>query len=208
MSCCRNLFALRIASLHRESEAIVISNLDLSSIIRKSLQRRVWLGSSSLCPRKWSQNQVYRTKVARDRSSYPIAMSHHGGIQRTAPIAIAPKPPRAEPAVNGKSSNGIHGKFEIGPASRQSRGSAKLASFTRSQSPPCRACRYGGVKCVMGDEEDGCISCQVNGNDCTLSQSPQSRKRKLNGDQLDMMNRKKRLVTVTMISASTPGQQT
>ncbi len=55
---------------------------------------------------------------------------------------------------------------------------------------PCEACQRRKVKCVMGDDDDSCISCQVNSVDCSLVDSPQSRKRKLNGDHEE--NRSKR----------------
>lgn len=34
----------------------------------------------------------------------------------------------------------------------------------------------------MGDDEEGCVACLVAGTDCSLVESPLSRKRKLNGD--------------------------
>lgn len=34
----------------------------------------------------------------------------------------------------------------------------------------------------MSDEDEGCVGCQVSGTDCSLLESPQPRKRKLNGD--------------------------
>ncbi|KAF4124360.1 Fungal specific transcription factor domain [Geosmithia morbida] len=48
--------------------------------------------------------------------------------------------------------------------------------------PPCRACRQAGSRCIPSEDDDGCISCQVNAHECSLSLSPpssSSRKRKL-----------------------------
>lgn len=97
------------------------------------------------------------------------AMSHHSSIQRTAPIAIAPKPPRPEPASAYR-----HDSFH-----RLDPGSS--GSLPNSPGPPCRACRYSRANCVMSDDEDSCIPCQVSGSECSLASSPQSRKRKLHG---------------------------
>ena len=50
----------------------------------------------------------------------------------------------------------------------------------------CTSCLSRRVNCVMNDDEEGCLSCQVLGVECSLiSQSPQSRKRKLARDLLD-----------------------
>ena len=119
-------------------------------------------------------------------------MGSHPVVQRTAPIAIAPKPPRPEPAANRTDS---FQRFELG-SSLHARSSA-TGSVSRSASaslngasvPPCYSCRDAGTRCTMSssDDDEGCIPCQVNGCECSLttSTSPQSRKRKLNGEQID-----------------------
>ncbi|KAK5987829.1 Transcriptional activator protein DAL81 [Cladobotryum mycophilum] len=106
-------------------------------------------------------------------------MAHDAPVQRTAPIAIAPKPPRPEPLPRRQNSS--H-RFEIGPGSLHGRGSVDSASFTASAIPPCQACRFSGTRCTTSEDDDGCMPCQVNGAECSLaSPSPQTRKRKLNG---------------------------
>lgn len=130
-------------------------------------------------------------------------MAHHPIIQRTAPIAIAPKPPRPEPASGRQES---FPRFELG-GSLQTRSSAP-GSISRSAStsingasvPPCQACRHAGTRCTMSstDDEEGCIPCQVNGCDCSLtSTSPPSRKRKLNGEPADDYSGKTRFVLIS-----------
>lgn len=110
-------------------------------------------------------------------------MAHDAPIQRTAPIAIAPKPPRPEPLPLPRRQNSSH-RFEIGPASLHGRGSVDSASFPAA--PPCQACRFSGTKCTVAEDDDGCMPCQLNGTECSLvSSSPQTRKRKLNGDSAD-----------------------
>lgn len=106
-------------------------------------------------------------------------MANNPSVQRTAPIAIAPKPPRPEPAPHRQDS--LH-RFEIGPSSLQTGASAESTSFPGSTLAPCQTCRFSGTKCVLSDDEDGCVPCHNNGSECSLSSSPQSRKRKLNGD--------------------------
>ncbi|KAH7151840.1 fungal-specific transcription factor domain-containing protein [Dactylonectria estremocensis] len=109
-------------------------------------------------------------------------MSQASSLHRTAPIAIAPKPPRLEPAAYRQDS--FH-RLEMGQGSLPATSSASTepASFNGSPVPPCLSCRYSRAKCVMGgDDEDGCMSCQAMGSECSLVCSPQSRKRKLHGD--------------------------
>lgn len=102
-------------------------------------------------------------------------------VQRTAPIAIAPKPPRLEPASYRQDS--FH-RLEMSQGSLPATSSASTepASFNGSPVPPCLACRYSRANCVMSDDEDGCVPCQVTGSECSLVCSPRSRKRKLHGD--------------------------
>ncbi|CAM1506434.1 Fc.00g060750.m01.CDS01 [Cosmosporella sp. VM-42] len=107
-------------------------------------------------------------------------MSHQSAVQRTAPIAIAPKPPRPEPASYRQDS--FH-RLDLGQGSLPTGVSASAPAD--SPVPPCLTCRYSRANCVMSDDEDGCIPCQVSGSECSLTLSPQSRKRKLHGDSAD-----------------------
>jgi len=108
-------------------------------------------------------------------------------VARTAPIAIAPKPsrPRAAPsrqgsinlldaAYPGSMANGLESPDSDSPLNGRS-------------PPPCERCQLRRIKCIMSDDDDsgGCVSCQVNGTECSLVGSPQPRKRKLNGDLED-----------------------
>ncbi|KAI5467723.1 fungal-specific transcription factor domain-containing protein [Mariannaea sp. PMI_226] len=101
-------------------------------------------------------------------------------IQRTAPIAIAPKPPRLEPAAYRQDS--FH-RLDMGQGSLPVTNSASTEPTSLNGSPilPCLSCRYSRANCVVSDDEDGCVPCQVAGSECSLLSSPQSRKRKLNG---------------------------
>jgi hypothetical protein len=99
-------------------------------------------------------------------------------VQRTAPIAIAPKPPRPEPSPYRHDS--FH-RLEMGHGVASS-APVEGSSFNASSIPPCLSCRYSRVNCILNDDDDGCIQCQAAGSECSLSSSPQSRKRKLNGD--------------------------
>ncbi|KAK2603517.1 Fungal specific transcription factor [Conoideocrella luteorostrata] len=109
-------------------------------------------------------------------------MANNSSVQRTAPIAIAPKPPRRDPTPQRQDSLN---KFEIGPASVQTGASVESYSLGGSASAPCQACRFSGIKCVVSDDEDDCAACQANGSECSFLSSslasPQSRKRKING---------------------------
>lgn len=122
-------------------------------------------------------------------------MTHNNNsVQRTAPIPIAPKPlaPRPEPATHRQPES--LRRFEIGPSSLHARDSVSASAPTPSNGqslPPCRACRYAGTRCIPSEDEEGCISCQVNAADCSLSSSPQSRKRKLNGDTPEISGKKR-----------------
>lgn len=111
-----------------------------------------------------------------------MSNNNYPSTQRTAPIPIAPKPPRLDPAINR---NDSLRRFEIGPARSVDAISVSASAPINGQSvPPCRACRYSGTRCIPSEDDDGCTHCQINGADCSLSStasSPQSRKRKLNG---------------------------
>lgn len=138
---------------------------------------------------RWSELQAFCIPYI-GLISPPQSMANHP-VQRTAPIAIAPKPPRPEPAVGRTDSfqrlelGSLLGRSPaIGSVSRSASASLNGASV-----PPCHACRHAGTRCTMSssDDDEGCVPCQVNGCECSLvtSTSPQSRKRKLNGEHTD-----------------------
>ncbi|KAF4978790.1 hypothetical protein FZEAL_4904, partial [Fusarium zealandicum] len=96
-------------------------------------------------------------------------------VQRTAPIAIAPKPPRLEPSAYRQDSfHRLDGAASSAPV--------EGSSFNGSPIPPCLACRYSRTNCILSDDDDCCIQCQAAGSECSLSCSPRSRKRKLHGE--------------------------
>ncbi|KAK4127227.1 hypothetical protein N657DRAFT_677882 [Parathielavia appendiculata] len=100
-------------------------------------------------------------------------MSAPCAVPRTAPIAIAPKPPRFPPSRQ----NSIHlDSFRSGFDSPDS------DSVSGFSAPPCEACLNRRSDCVMGDDEESCVACLVAGTECSLAESPLPRKRKLNGD--------------------------
>lgn len=108
--------------------------------------------------------------------SFTCAMSTPSAVARTAPIPIAPKPPRFPPSrqgsVNLDAFSGTSGYNSLDSDS----------PLTGNLQIPCDACQRRRIKCVMSDDDDSCISCAVNGAECSLSEGPQARKRKLNGD--------------------------
>ncbi|KAL1842908.1 hypothetical protein VTJ49DRAFT_3696 [Mycothermus thermophilus] len=108
-------------------------------------------------------------------------MSAHCAVPRTAPIAIAPKPPRFPPSRQ----NSIHlDSFRNGIDSPES------DSVSAFSIPPCEACSARRSECVMGDDEESCVACLVAGTECSLVEAPPSRKRRLNGD-LETSNSKR-----------------
>ena len=129
------------------------------------------------------------------------SMTHNSTIvPRTAPIPIAPKPPRPEPARYQESPR----RFEIGSVGLHPRIATDPSSVSASAPassqplPPCRACVDARTKCIPSEDDDGCISCQVNATDCSLSSStssPGSRKRKLNGGISHEISGKRRSVS-------------
>lgn len=114
-----------------------------------------------------------------------MAPQSSAAVQRTAPIAIAPKPPRPEPSAYRQDS--FH-RLEMGQGVASS-APTKGASINNSSVPPCLSCRYSRVNCMMAHDDDGCVQCQVNGSECSLSSSPQSRKRKL-GEPDDIIGKR------------------
>ncbi|KEY69161.1 hypothetical protein S7711_04943 [Stachybotrys chartarum IBT 7711] len=107
-------------------------------------------------------------------------MAHHTAVQRTAPIAIAPKPPPLEP-VNCRQES--YQRFDVGSGVvRSFKGSVATTSAISAPSSPCQSCRSAGVRCTVSDDEDSCNRCQVNRTDCSLITGSPSRKRKFKGE--------------------------
>ncbi|OAA51700.1 transcription factor TamA [Metarhizium rileyi] len=122
----------------------------------------------------------------------------HNSVQRTAPIPIAPKPPRREPTPQRQ--DNLH-KFEIGPSSVQTGASVESSPVAGSTLALCQTCRFPGTKCVLSDDEDGYSACHGNGSECSFLSnslaSPQSRKRKMNGVPFPEANISKRSSPIT-----------
>ncbi|KAK3401613.1 fungal-specific transcription factor domain-containing protein [Sordaria brevicollis] len=106
-------------------------------------------------------------------------MSVPSAVPRTAPIAIAPKPPpRFPPSRQGSInySDSFSG-FRSGINTPDTDSlSGQLAAT------PCESCLRRRLECVMSDDEENCVACQTNGAECSLGESPPPRKRKLNSD--------------------------
>ncbi|KAG5950008.1 hypothetical protein E4U53_005563 [Claviceps sorghi] len=77
-------------------------------------------------------------------------MAQNPPVQRTAPIAIAPKPSRRAPTPQRQESVS---RFEIGPSSVQTVASIETTSLAASTNP-CESCRSSATKCVLDDDED------------------------------------------------------
>ncbi|KAK4665957.1 Fungal specific transcription factor [Podospora pseudopauciseta] len=113
-------------------------------------------------------------------------MSTSIAVPRTAPIAIAPKPPTARFPPSRQGSVHHHGhNFDSYGSGFNSPDSGSVLSLN---TPPCEACRNRRSECVMGeDTEEHCVACQYTGTECSLVESSGSssplgaRKRKLNG---------------------------
>ncbi|KAK3333777.1 fungal-specific transcription factor domain-containing protein [Cercophora scortea] len=103
-------------------------------------------------------------------------MSAPSAVSRTAPIAIAPKPPRFPPSRQGSISIDHYRNFRNGVDSPDS---DSPNGYTAAS---CEACIHRRLDCVMSDDDDSCVSCQMIGVDCSMAQSPPLRKRKLNGE--------------------------
>ncbi|KAG5930508.1 hypothetical protein E4U42_000038 [Claviceps africana] len=108
-------------------------------------------------------------------------MAQNPPVQRTAPIAIAPKPSRRAPTPPRQESVS---RLEIGPSISQTVASIETTSLAAS-TIPCESCRSSTTKCVLDDDQDSCTACQASGSDCSFLSgalaSPHSRKRKMNG---------------------------
>lgn len=103
-------------------------------------------------------------------------MSAPNAVPRTAPIAIAPKPPRFPPSRQ----NSIH--FDSYPGRRSGFDSPDSDSVSGYAAPPCEGCLNRRSECVMREDEESCVACLVEGTECSLVDGPPPRKRKLNGD--------------------------
>ncbi|OIW24856.1 hypothetical protein CONLIGDRAFT_72405 [Coniochaeta ligniaria NRRL 30616] len=107
-------------------------------------------------------------------------MSIPSAVPRTAPIAIAPKPSRFAPSRQGSINLDSYrgGSFRSGIDSPDS----DYSPLPGYPSVPCEGCQQRRIKCVMTEDDDSCITCQVNGAECSLAiESQYQRKRKLNG---------------------------
>ncbi|GAW24418.1 hypothetical protein ANO14919_140020 [Xylariales sp. No.14919] len=116
----------------------------------------------------------------------PLAMSHPGTVPRTAPIAIAPKTSHQTPGLPFRHSRA--NRDDAYMSSMAGNDSADSDSALSGTVTPCEACALRGSKCVVGDEEEKCMSCQARGVECSLCQSPPPRKRKLARDLADESN--------------------
>ncbi|CAK7227675.1 Fungal specific transcription factor [Sporothrix curviconia] len=140
-------------------------------------------------------------------------MSNSGNMARTAPIPIAPKPSSSSSSEPVGRATGFSGLRRSLPPSRQ--GSINVDSYPASlagldspdsDSPrnnyatiPCEACQRRRIRCVMSEDDDACISCQVNNIECSHSGSPQPRKRKLGGDLDDSGSKRGTAVSNSLI---------
>ncbi|KAI0403276.1 fungal-specific transcription factor domain-containing protein [Xylaria palmicola] len=116
----------------------------------------------------------------------PRAMSNPGAVSRTAPIAIAPKTSRQTPGLPYRHGHASSGEDAF--MSMAGHDSADSDSALSGTATPCEACALRGSKCLVGDEEEKCVSCQARGVECSLCQSPPARKRKLGRDLADESN--------------------
>ena len=108
-------------------------------------------------------------------------------VSRTAPIAIAPKPSQADAARYDHYHRSNRSSVDAGLGSMHSYDSPGESDSSLSGSSTfCAACLSRRINCVVNDDEEGCVSCQVLAVECSLiSQSPQTRKRKLAQDLLN-----------------------
>lgn len=111
--------------------------------------------------------------------SLSFNMSASAAVPRTAPIAIAPKPPRFPPSRQGSITiDSFHNGGLRGGLDSPDSGSVSGSHST----PPCEACLRRRSDCVVSEDDDNCVACQYSGTECSLVESPLIRKRKLNGD--------------------------
>ncbi|EKD12039.1 fungal specific transcription factor domain-containing protein [Drepanopeziza brunnea f. sp. 'multigermtubi' MB_m1] len=108
-------------------------------------------------------------------------MSNPTNISRTEPIIIASRKPRQlEPSIETPNSHHLNGGAHLS-SSMSSTASGDSETNTRSPTDrPCDACRKRDNPCAVNEGQTSCVLCQYHNQDCTLVQSPQPRKRKLN----------------------------
>lgn len=126
-------------------------------------------------------------------------MSTPSAVPRTAPIAIAPKPPRFPPSRQGSIN------LDSYPGLRNGFDSPDSGSINGHPAHPCEACFRRRLDCVMSDDEEGCVRCVLSGAECSLLESPMPRKRKLNGFAEDSIS-KRRYVKRFISLLPEPGQ--
>lgn len=112
-------------------------------------------------------------------------MSTPSAVPRTAPIAIAPKPPRFPPSRQGSIN------LDSYPGLRNGFDSPDSGSINGHPAHPCEACFRRRLDCVMSDDEEGCVRCVLSGAECSLLESPMPRKRKLNGFAEDSISKRR-----------------
>ncbi|KAI5866115.1 fungal-specific transcription factor domain-containing protein [Durotheca rogersii] len=106
-------------------------------------------------------------------------------VPRTAPIAIAPKP------AHHLFSSRQHSNDVSLMNSMTSNDSTDSDSAVSGNGTSCESCLRRRLKCVMGEDDESCISCHIHGILCSLGQSPQPRKRKLARDLTETSNVKR-----------------
>ncbi|KAI1380188.1 fungal-specific transcription factor domain-containing protein [Hypoxylon crocopeplum] len=127
-------------------------------------------------------------------------MSNLSTVPRTAPIAIAPKPSHLFPSHQHSNDASLN--------SMNSNDSTDSESAVSGSGTSCEYCLRGRLKCVVGDDDESCVSCQAHGIPCSLNQSPQPRKRKLARDSTEDSNgkrgrRRQRQASLSSTTAST-----
>ncbi|KAI1810334.1 fungal-specific transcription factor domain-containing protein [Poronia punctata] len=113
-------------------------------------------------------------------------MSNPRPVPRTAPIAITAKTSHQGSGLPYRSGHGNGDDAFIG--SMAGHDSADSDSTFSGVGTPCEACSVLGSKCVVGEEEEKCGSCQARGVECSLCRSPPPRKRKLARELADDSN--------------------
>lgn len=118
-------------------------------------------------------------------------MSNATAVARSAPIAIAPKPPKTGP-ITARRQDSLS-------SCGRSFTSRDLESDRFRPQPTCTSCRRSRIECIKSEDDEGCIPCQLNGSECSLMSSPQPRKRKLGGDSGDEDPGKRRSVVCPLL---------
>lgn len=113
---------------------------------------------------------------------FTYTMSTPSAVPRTAPIAIAPKPSRFAQSRQGSINLDSYRGGSLHSASGFDSPDSDYSPLPGNPSVPCEGCQQRRIKCVMTEDDDSCITCQVNGAECSLAiESQHQRKRKLNG---------------------------